>query len=112
MKHAWNSPSAGPHYGRRIIAEGARQMPPERASGEALPFTDGVFDLVTANMVLEHVAEPERLFREVERVLVPGGRFLIHTPNLHGYTTAVTRLLPDALLAPLAFLLHRRQSED
>jgi len=82
------------------------------ASGEALPFTDGAFDLVTANMVLEHVAEPERLFREVERVLVAGGRFLIHTPNLHGYTTAVTRLLPDALLAPLANLLHRRQSED
>jgi SAM-dependent methyltransferase len=82
------------------------------ASGEALPFTAGSFDLVTANMVLEHVAEPERLFREVARVLVPGGRFLIHTPNVHGYTTAATRLVPEALLAPLAFLLHRRQSED
>src|SRR3954464_15346188 len=82
------------------------------ASGEALPFTAGSFDLVTANMVLEHVAEPERLFREVERVLVPGGRFLIHTPNVHGYTTAVARLLPDGLLAPLAFVLHRRDSQD
>jgi SAM-dependent methyltransferase len=82
------------------------------ASGEALPFRSGSFDLVTANMVLEHVAAPERLFREVGRVLNPGGRFLIHTPNLRGYTTALTRLLPESLRAPLAVALHRRRSED
>lgn len=82
------------------------------ASGEALPFTDRAFDLVTANMVLEHVAAPERLFREVRRVLVPGGRFLIHTPNVRGYTTALTRILPESLRAPLAVALHRRRNED
>ena len=81
-------------------------------SGEQLPFEDNAFDLVTANMVVEHVATPERLFAEVRRVLTPGGRLIIHTPNVHGYTTAITRLLPERALAPLARILLRRKAED
>ncbi len=42
-------------------------------SGAHLPFPDGCFDLASANMVLEHIPEPEVVFREVARVLVPGG---------------------------------------
>lgn len=80
--------------------------------GEQLPFEDQAFDLVTANMVVEHVASPERLFTEIGRILAPGGRVLIHTPNLHGYTTAMTRLLPERALAPLAKVLLRRKAED
>jgi ubiquinone/menaquinone biosynthesis C-methylase UbiE len=82
------------------------------ASGEALPFRDGSFDLVTANMVVEHVAQPPVLFREVRRVLAVGGRFLIHTPNTRGYTTLLARLLPQSMLVPLAVALHGRQPED
>jgi hypothetical protein len=37
---------------------------------------------------------------------------IIHTPNVHGYTTAITRLLPDRTLAPLARLLLGRKAED
>ena len=49
-----------------------------------LPFADRSFDLATANMVLEHVEDPLSLFREVHRVLAPGGQFLFHTPNAWG----------------------------
>lgn len=81
-------------------------------NGEQLPFADNAFDLVTANMVVEHVAAPGRLFAEISRVLAPAGRVIIHTPNVHGYTTALTRLLPDRALAPLAGVLLGRRAED
>jgi 2-polyprenyl-3-methyl-5-hydroxy-6-metoxy-1,4-benzoquinol methylase len=46
-----------------------------------LPLDDGSFDLVWASEVIEHVADTERWLREVSRVLTPGGRLLITTPN-------------------------------
>ena len=82
------------------------------SGGEALPFMDGSFDLVTANMVLEHVATPDQLFAEVARVLTPSGMFLVHTPNATGYTTLLTRLIPGGLRAVLAGALHDRRAED
>lgn len=81
-------------------------------NGEHLPFSDNSFDLITANMVLEHVAEPSRLFGEISRVLAPGGRALLHTPNVRGYTTIATRMLPERALAPLAGLMLGRKPED
>ena len=82
------------------------------AIGDALPFRNGTFDLVTANMVLEHVSEPARVFGEVSRVLSRAGTFLIHTPNLSGYTTALTRLVPEGQRAKLAASLQGRKPED
>lgn len=79
---------------------------------EQLPFAAATFDLITANMVVEHVANPERLFHEVSRVLKPGGAFLIHTPNVEGYTTRLTQFVPESLRPPLARLLQGRLAED
>jgi SAM-dependent methyltransferase len=81
-------------------------------SGEHLPFDGNAFDLITANMVVEHIEAPARLFAEISRILAPGGRVIIHTPNVHGYTTAITRLLPERALVPLARLLLQRKAED
>jgi SAM-dependent methyltransferase len=46
-----------------------------------LPFDDGEFDLIWASEVIEHVADTERWLQEVARVLAPGGRLLVTTPN-------------------------------
>lgn len=48
-----------------------------------LPFEVGAFDLVWASEVIEHVADTSRWLSEVRRVLAPGGRLLMTTPN-HG----------------------------
>lgn len=49
--------------------------------GQALPFRSGSFDMVSANMVVEHLEHPETVFKEVARLLAPGGVFIISTPN-------------------------------
>lgn len=50
------------------------------ATAERLPFADGGFDFVWIFDVLEHVDDPERVLREVARVLKPGGGFHIVLP--------------------------------
>ncbi len=46
-----------------------------------LGFTTAAFDLVCAFEIIEHVAGHREMIREIERVLRPGGRFVVSTPN-------------------------------
>jgi 2-polyprenyl-3-methyl-5-hydroxy-6-metoxy-1,4-benzoquinol methylase len=45
----------------------------------ALP--SSTYDVITLNHVIEHVYEPERFLQECKRLLAPGGRIVILTPN-------------------------------
>ena len=47
------------------------------ADGNRLPFPNASFDLVMCNSVLHHLAEPQRLFAEVARLVKPSGAILI-----------------------------------
>ena len=82
------------------------------ATGTALPFAAESFDLVTANMVVEHLQDPTTNFREISRVLKPGGAFLLHTPNVTGYPTLLARIVPEALKKRAASLLDGRREAD
>ena len=77
-----------------------------------LPFVDNHFDLVTANMVVEHLDKPEVQFQEVYRILKPGGLFLFHTPNALGYLTIGARLVPEVFKDRLVYLLDGRSEND
>lgn len=83
-----------------------------RGNITCLPFKDGSFDLVTANMVVEHVSEPDHLFSEVSRVLKRGGVFVFHTPNRAGYGTVLARIMPQRVKHVLIRLLADRGEED
>jgi SAM-dependent methyltransferase len=49
---------------------------------ETLPFPASSFDFVTYTDVIEHHAfSSKRVLREIHRVLVPGGRLILLTPN-------------------------------
>jgi SAM-dependent methyltransferase len=67
-------------------------MPVIRGRGENLPFTSGSFDLIVCLWVLEHLAQPEAVFKEVHRVLAPGGHFVFLTPNLRNPLLLMNRL--------------------
>src|SRR2546422_921251 len=82
------------------------------ADCSALPFTDKSFDVVTANMVVEHLRCPGTQFAEVCRVLRHGGRFLFHTPNAWAYPTVFVRLVPDFMKSWGARLLEGRAERD
>jgi ubiquinone/menaquinone biosynthesis C-methylase UbiE len=47
------------------------------ADAEKLPYDDGEFDLVVGHAVIHHVPDVELAFREMLRVVRPGGRFVI-----------------------------------
>ena len=49
---------------------------------EGLPFRDASIDLVVALDFIEHIIDPEKFARECHRVLRPGGKVLINTPNI------------------------------
>ena len=65
-----------------------------RADLGALPFRDATFDIAISSHVAEHLTQPERVFSELSRVLKPGGRLLILTPNRWHYVTVSSALLP------------------
>jgi len=71
---------------RKLLA--ANGIDPERvidSTGEALPFPAASFDIVYSANVLEHTADPERVFMESLRVLRPGGLLHMEMPNFLSY---------------------------
>jgi ubiquinone/menaquinone biosynthesis C-methylase UbiE len=70
----------GPHMSRRLAERVRAVNRPNttvvQAPGESLPFEDDVFDTALATLVLCTAPDPDKVLREIARVLKPGGRFL------------------------------------
>ncbi|HSL31917.1 MAG TPA: class I SAM-dependent methyltransferase [Anaerolineales bacterium] len=71
-----------------------------QAVGESLPFISGSFDCVLMSEVLEHLAAPEISVCEALRVLRPGGRLLITTPNYRSFWPVMEWLVDRLNMAP------------
>jgi dolichol-phosphate mannosyltransferase len=57
------------------------ERPLVRASGFALPFRDASFPCVLCSQVIEHVPKESPILDELCRVLQPGGRLVLGTPD-------------------------------
>jgi ubiquinone/menaquinone biosynthesis C-methylase UbiE len=108
LHQGWLGPSCEELAARATLLVGCDLVPEHIATNESLtaaavadagnlPFRPNSFDVVTANMVLEHLENPRLVFQEIARVLAPGGRFLFVTPNKR-----------DPLVAIASVVLSRR----
>ena len=79
---------------------------------DRLPFREGAFTLVTLNTVVEHLREPAAVFREIRRVLAPGGRLLIHTTNILSPLILLGRLIPHRVRLAVFTRLMGAEEED
>ncbi|MCK5543246.1 MAG: class I SAM-dependent methyltransferase [Desulfobacterales bacterium] len=48
---------------------------------KAANFENNSFDLISARHLIEHIPDPDNLFKEISRILKPKGRLIIRTPN-------------------------------
>ena len=68
---------------RRLQAAGVATVQHDLVAEARLPFDDGQFDVVTFYDVIEHLpGTPRFVLEEFRRVLKPGGRLVVTTPNL------------------------------
>jgi glycosyltransferase involved in cell wall biosynthesis/SAM-dependent methyltransferase len=80
------------------------------AEKDRFPYPDGHFQTILCCELLEHLAmDPMHMMSEVNRVLAPGGHFVVTTPNI-----ASLRALSGILQGfhPMLFPAYIRPSED
>jgi ubiquinone/menaquinone biosynthesis C-methylase UbiE len=65
LDYTWERLNGNQHLSRLVVGE------IERA-----PFAADTFDIVTANMVVEHLEKPAEALLQIYRVLRPGGYFV------------------------------------
>jgi len=80
----------------RFSVSGTGRIQLMRCDAARLPFTNASFELIISRSVFEHLDRPEEVFREIGRLLVPGGRFVLLTPNRWDYVSLGATLVPNA----------------
>lgn len=77
-----------------------------------LPFASGYFDLIISRHVVEHLEEPPRVFREFHRVLKPGGKVILLTPNKWDYISVIAALTPYSWHRALVSRIFQVSEDD
>jgi len=62
--------------------------------GQNLPFKKNSFDLVFSEYVFEHLPDPHLALSEIDRILSPGGSFVVLVPNPNHYYAKVADATP------------------
>jgi SAM-dependent methyltransferase len=83
-----------------------------RGDLSSLPFGSNYFDMVISRSVVEHLEDPLRVFREFCRVLRPGGKLIIITPNKYDYVSLIAAVTPYRLHRSLVSKLFQVPEDD
>jgi 2-polyprenyl-3-methyl-5-hydroxy-6-metoxy-1,4-benzoquinol methylase len=104
----WNA--EGVDFDPKAVATArARGLNVSVGSIESYAQAHDVFDVVTCNHVIEHVYDPCALLDSIHRILKPGGRLWIETPNINSAGHALFGRAWRGLEAPrhIAIFSHR-----
>ena len=77
-----------------------------------IPIESASVDIVISRSVMEHLAEPVKVYNEIYRVLKPGGFFVFLTPNLFDYVSLLSKTIPNKYHGFMVKLLTGREEED
>lgn len=77
-----------------------------------LPFPSDAFDIVISRSVVEHLADPAQVFREWNRVLRPGGKVVILTPNKYDYVSLLAAVTPHWFHRALVSRIFQVSEDD
>jgi SAM-dependent methyltransferase len=69
-------------------------------------------DLIMCRSVMEHVEDPATVYREIHRVLKPGGRLLFLTGNLWDYAALVAMAVPNRFHPWIVSKTEGRKEKD
>jgi len=75
-------------------------------ANKPLPFEVNKFDVVYALELVEHLHDPGKFFDQVFRVLKPGGRLIISTPNGTSLPNLLSKWSPSTLEREQDFTRH------
>jgi len=84
-------------------------------NGEQLEFADNSFDFVYCHTVLQFTPDPQKMVREIQRVLKPGGTALIMALNKNSWLMLMHRLFKveiDYLDSPVYHLFSKSEFEQ
>jgi SAM-dependent methyltransferase len=77
-----------------------------------LPFPPDYFDMVISRSVVEHLDDPRQVFREFNRVLRPGGKVVILTPNKYDYVSVIAAYTPYRVHRTLVSRIFQVSEDD
>lgn len=89
MGHGLDISKASVSYARRLAAHKRVAERADFRTGNiaSLPYRDESLDLIVASEILEHMPEPEKVVKEMKRVLRPRGKLILTMP-LESHTPA------------------------
>jgi len=60
----------------------------------SIPIKDQSIDVITAEFILEHLKDPNKVFQEFSRILKPNGSLIFVTPNILNPIMIISKILP------------------
>jgi ubiquinone/menaquinone biosynthesis C-methylase UbiE len=83
-----------------------------QADLRSLPLQSASVDIVISRSVFEHLTDPDAVYRELARVLKPGGNVIFLTANIWDYGTTIARLVPNRFHSKIVNYVEGRPEED